>query len=111
LWSEIPSVLRELSFRGEISEELARRALDRFLAGEITVSERRPDGLIAAAWTVAAQLGWAKTYDAEYLALAGLLGCRLATLDVRLRRRAADLGFVVTPAELVGAAGANNHGS
>jgi hypothetical protein len=38
--------------------------------------------------------GWAKTYDAEYVALAKL------TVDRRLRRGADRLGFVVTPAEL-----------
>ena len=32
LWSEVPSVLRELSFRDEISEGLAQHALERFLA-------------------------------------------------------------------------------
>jgi predicted nucleic acid-binding protein len=52
------------------------------------------------AWRIADELGWAKTYDAEYVALAGLLGCRVVTLDGRLRRRAEQLGFVVTPADL-----------
>lgn len=45
-------------------------------------------------------LGWAKTYDAEYVALAALLKCRLVTLDARLRRGANWLGLVVGPAEL-----------
>jgi predicted nucleic acid-binding protein len=45
-------------------------------------------------------MGWAKTYDAEYLALARLLGCRVVTLDLRLRRGADRLGLVVTPGEL-----------
>jgi predicted nucleic acid-binding protein len=44
--------------------------------------------------------GWAKTYDAEYVALAKLLDCRLLTVDGRLRRGADRLGFVITPAEL-----------
>ena len=56
--------------------------------------------LDAEAWRVADELGWAKTYDAEYVALARLLGCRLMTLDVRLRRGAARLGFVVGPEDL-----------
>ena len=43
---------------------------------------------------------WAKTYDAEYLALARLLRCRLLTLDGRLRRRAASVVEIVGPTEL-----------
>jgi predicted nucleic acid-binding protein len=42
----------------------------------------------------------AKTYDAEYVALAGLLRCRLVTIDGRLRRGAGRLGFVVLLNEL-----------
>jgi predicted nucleic acid-binding protein len=51
-------------------------------------------------WRIADVLGWAKTYDAEYVALASLLKCRLVTLDARLRRGANWLGLVVGPAEL-----------
>ena len=49
-------------------------------------------------------MGWAKTYDAEYLALAELLDCRFVTLDARLHRGAARLGFVLSPTELKRAA-------
>jgi predicted nucleic acid-binding protein len=100
LWSEAPSVLHELAFRGEISATLAKQALDRFLDGELNITERRADGLVAAAWHLASELGWAKTYDAEYVALAQLLDCRLVTLDMRLRRGADHLRSVVTLAEL-----------
>lgn len=64
------------------------------------IDECRPDGLTAEAWRIASDLGWAKTYDAEYLASANLLGCRVLTLDMRLRRGAERLGLVVRPAEL-----------
>ena len=101
LWSEVPSVLHELAFRGEISQELAEQALQRFLEGTLRIVERRPDGLARRAWQLAAQFGWAKTYDAEYLATAELLGCKLVTVDARLRRGADRLGYVVTPAELL----------
>jgi predicted nucleic acid-binding protein len=106
LWSEVPSVLNEMAFRGEISRELAEQALERFLAGEVPVAERRPAGLTMTAWRVAAELGWAKTYDAEYLAMARVLRTRVVTLDTRLRRGVDRLALVVTPAELI--SGANS---
>jgi predicted nucleic acid-binding protein len=49
---------------------------------------------------LAEEFGWAKTYDAEFVALAGLLRCRLITLDLRLRRASARLGYVIGPTEL-----------
>ncbi|HVD86055.1 MAG TPA: type II toxin-antitoxin system VapC family toxin, partial [Solirubrobacterales bacterium] len=55
-----------------------------------------PDALHEEAWNIADDLGWAKTYDAGYVALAKLSGCRLVTTDARLRRGADRLGFVVT---------------
>lgn len=100
LWSEVPSVLHEITFRGEISGALAELALQRFLSGRLSINELRPDGHARAAWAIAEEFGWAKTYDAEYVALARSEGCRLVTLDSRLRRGADRLGFVVTPAEL-----------
>ena len=100
MWSEVPSVLHEMAFRGDISNALAELALQRFLGQKLGIAERRPDDLMSAAWQIAEDFGWAKTYDAEYVALAKLLNCRLVTLDSRLRRGASRLGFVVTPAEL-----------
>jgi len=52
------------------------------------------------AWAVADELGWAKTYDAEYVALARALGCRLVTVDARLKRGAGRLIEIVGPADL-----------
>lgn len=59
-----------------------------------------PKRLPHAAWDLADEMGWAKTYDANDVALARLLGCRLVTLDARLRRGTARLGIVVGPTEL-----------
>ena len=98
LWSEVPSAIHELRWRGIVSNLLADQALDQFLAAAI--AERRPAALPRLAWRVAEELGWAKTYDAEYVALARLLGCRLLTADMRLRRGAARAVTVIGPAEL-----------
>ncbi|HEY3241701.1 MAG TPA: type II toxin-antitoxin system VapC family toxin [Acidimicrobiia bacterium] len=97
-WSEVTSALHELRFRGSISHELAGAAFERLTAAP--VAERRHRRLRLEAWRMADQLGWAKTYDAEYVALARLLGCRLVTLDGRLRRGAARAVDVVGPTEL-----------
>lgn len=75
-----------MAFRGDISSALAELALQRFLAGKLSISEQRPDGLAMAAWEVTEEFGWAKTYDAEYVALAKISDCRLVTVDGRLRR-------------------------
>jgi predicted nucleic acid-binding protein len=52
------------------------------------------------AWTIADELGWAKTYDAEYVALAQILGIPLLTVDGRLARSVEHLVSVVGPADL-----------
>ena len=98
MWSEARSALHETAWRGEIDP---RDADDARLRLEDCPVERvdRPE-LGHEAWRIANELGLAKTYDAEYLALARLLQCRLVTLDRRLRRGADRLGFVLGPSEL-----------
>jgi predicted nucleic acid-binding protein len=98
MWSEASSVLHELKWRKEISTQLAEIALERLATAD--VSGRRPKGLIAEAWRIADQLGWTKTYDAEYLALARLLKCRLVTTDAKLKAAASRLLNVIGPADL-----------
>lgn len=98
MWSEARSVIHELAWRGEIDLEDAARTRDRLEA--CPVARKAPAALGAEAWRIADELGFAKTYDAEYLALARLTECRVVTLDQRLRRGADRLGLVVTPAEL-----------
>jgi predicted nucleic acid-binding protein len=71
---------------------------DRLLAAPIT--PHAPPELHREAWRVAEALGWAKTYDAEYIALARVLGCRLLTVDKRLQRGAGRLDTIVGPADL-----------
>ena len=98
MWSEASSVLHELKFRKEISADLAATAAERLAAAD--VSPRRPKGLTAEAWRIADRLGWAKTYEAEYVALAGMLRCRLLTTDATLKLTASQLVNVVGPTEL-----------
>jgi predicted nucleic acid-binding protein len=89
LWSEVRSALHVGLWRGVISSELARSSLKELESG--AVKERRNKRLGIEAWNVSDELGWAKTYDAEYLALARLLGAELATLDHRMQRAAAQV--------------------
>ncbi len=93
MWSEARSVLHEAVWRGELAKADADSALRWLDAGPIRSRNLRQLG--ARAWRLADTLGWAKTYDAEYLALAQLLECRLVTLDAALRRGAARLDLVV----------------
>lgn len=97
MWSESISVLHELAWRGRIDAAQAEKALALVL--EAPVSPRRPRGLRRRAWEIADRLGWARTYDAEYCALAELFGCELVTTDGRLRAAGTRLGYVFTPAE------------
>lgn len=98
LWPEARSAIRQGYWRGAVAlaqAQSARRAL-----AQAPVSVREHTRLGEEAWRIAEELGWAKTYDAEYVALAGLLGCRLVTVDRRLRRGTDRLGYVVGPLEL-----------
>jgi predicted nucleic acid-binding protein len=96
--SESLAALHEMRWRDEIPDDMATLALERRKGMPIRID--RPAELSDEAWRIADEFGWAKTYDAEYVALAKLNNCRLVTVDGRLRRGADRLGFVVTPAEL-----------
>lgn len=64
---------------------------------EANIPAQRPTELRREAWRIADQLGWPRTYDAEYLALAHLLRCRLMTIDDRLRRGAGHIVEMIGP--------------
>jgi predicted nucleic acid-binding protein len=98
MWSEVRSSLHEARWRGELSDEQASRAVTALESSPIRARTHKHLG--AEAWRIADHFGWAKTYDAEYLALASLLRCRLVTVDKRLRRASAQLGYVVGPTEI-----------
>ena len=98
LWSEVRSTLHEARWRGHLSSELTDLARRRFAAAPISL--RSLPSADRESWAIADELGLAKTYDGEYLALARLLGCRVVTVDARLRRGADRLGLVIGPTEL-----------
>lgn len=98
LRSEALSALHELLWRGEISSVLAERARERLRGAPYEVQD--PDGLTDAAWEIAESLGWAKTHDAEYVALARILGHPLVTIDSRLARGAGRVVQIVGPGDL-----------
>jgi len=98
MWSEASSVLHELKRRKEIPAELAAIAMKRVAAADI--SARRPKGLSQEAWRIADRLGWTKTYDAEYLAFARLLKCRLLTIDAKLKASGSRITIVIGPSDL-----------
>lgn len=84
LRSQTLSALHEAVQRGEIPADVARDRLARIggmrirLLGEAVLRRR--------AWDVADQLGWASTYDAEYVALTQPQADALVTLDAELAR-------------------------
>jgi predicted nucleic acid-binding protein len=98
LWSEVHSAVHEAVWRRELDVDGGSAALAAF--GELGVHRRSPSRLHATAYRLASDLGWAKTYDAEFLALAELEQARVLTTDARLRRGAARTGLVLDPSEL-----------
>jgi predicted nucleic acid-binding protein len=84
LRSQTLSALHEAVQRGEIPADVARDRLARIrgmrirLLGDAVLQRR--------AWELADQLGWASTYDAEYVALTQLQADAFVTLDAKLAR-------------------------
>lgn len=98
LWIESESVLHATLRRGELRDDRAQEMRTRLRAAPIVTDA--PDDLPDLAWGLADEMGWAKTYDANYVALARRRNCRVVTLDARLRRGTQRLGIVVGPTEL-----------
>ena len=85
LWIEVCSALHAAMWRGELRRDQAEPMLQRALTAPIKRVE--PEALQNESWALADEMGWAKTYDANYVALARVLDCRLVT--PRHDRRAA----------------------
>lgn len=98
MWNEAASALHQMAWRDAISRVDAETMLGRLRTAP--VSKSNPKQLITQSWIVADEFGWARTYDAEYVALAQLLKCKLLTIDLRLQRGAERTGLVITPSEL-----------
>ena len=84
LRSQTLSALHEAVERGELPADVARERLTRIrrmkirLLGDAVLQRR--------AWELADQLGWASTYNAEYVALTQLQADAFVTMDAKLAR-------------------------
>ena len=94
LRSQTLSALHEAAQRGEIPGDAALVLLNRIWAMKIRLLG---DAVLRrVAWRIADQLGWAETYDAEYVALTQLQADAFITLDEDLARRAAGVVSTAT---------------
>jgi predicted nucleic acid-binding protein len=84
LRSQTLSALHEAVVRGEIPAEVARDRLARI--GRMPIRLLGDAVLRRRAWDMADQLGWASTYNAEYVALTQLQADAFVTLDAELSR-------------------------
>jgi predicted nucleic acid-binding protein len=84
LRSETLSALHEAVQRGEIPADVARDRLARI--GRMPIRLLGDGVLRRRAWEIADQLGWASTYNAEYIALTQLQADAFITLDAELAR-------------------------
>jgi predicted nucleic acid-binding protein len=86
LRSQTLSRLHEAVHRAELSPEVARERLATI--GRLRIRLLGDAVLRKVAWEVADELGWASTFDAEYIALTKLQADALVTLDPELEGHA-----------------------
>jgi predicted nucleic acid-binding protein len=84
LRSQVLSLLHEAVQRGELASDVARERLGRI--GRMPIRLLGDAVLRRRAWEVADRLGWASTYNAEYVALTQLQAEALITMDMDLAR-------------------------
>ena len=98
LRSQTLSALHEAVHREELDPQTARERLARI--GKLPIRLLGDAVLRRNAWEIADRLGWAETYDAEYLALTKLQADAFVTPDAELARRAAGIVPTATFEEL-----------
>jgi predicted nucleic acid-binding protein len=89
LRSQLLALLYQAVRRGEMPKEEAGRHLNCVRGLRMRLLGDRV--LQNVAWKIADQLGWADTYDAEYLALTQLQADAFITLDAKLAAAAKDV--------------------
>jgi predicted nucleic acid-binding protein len=99
LRSQVLSALQEAVQRGELSGDVARNHLGRI--GRMPIRLLGDAVLRRRAWDLADRLGWAATYDAEYLALTQLQADAFVTMNPKLARRVRGIVTVASIDELV----------
>jgi len=92
------SVLHEAVQRGELPADVARDRLADI--GRMRIRLLGDAVLRRNAWEVADRLGWASTYDAEYVALTRLQADAFITLDADLARQVEGIVPTATIDEL-----------
>jgi predicted nucleic acid-binding protein len=85
LRSQTLSLLHEAVSRGELTADAARDRLARL--ARVRIRLLGDAVLRKVAWEMADRLGWASTYDAEYVALTKLQADALVTLDEDLAQK------------------------
>ena len=99
LRSQVLSMLYQAVQRGELTKKNADERLNYLRGLRLRLLGDRV--LQNVAWRIAADLGWADTFDAEYLALTQLQADAFVTLDRRLARAVKGIVAVATIDELV----------
>lgn len=91
--SEVRSAFQQMVHHRQVPLDVARAAYARLRDAPLEVLEEPRRYEHDDAWDVSVRLGWAKTYDAEYLGIAYAAGIPICTLDKRMQSGARRLGI------------------